>query len=212
MKNKTIILADGRFPYGEVPLSYLKDAKTIICCDGAVDGLVDYGLQPDVVVGDMDSISDENKNKFASITHQSDDQETNDLTKAINYCVNAGILEVIILGATGFREDHALGNISLLASYADKLRVEMVTNHGIFSAIKSSSTLSSFKYQQVSIFCLDSHIRLKSKNLQYPIDDVIFDSWWKGSLNASLADEFTIEMVVPGKVIIFQTHLPKLPK
>ena len=45
------------------------------------------------------------------------DQETNDLTKAVNYVKTLGFREVLILGATGRREDHTLGNISLLAQF-----------------------------------------------------------------------------------------------
>lgn len=212
MRGKTIILADGRFPYGEVPLKYLHEAGKIICCDGSVDALVEYGLKPNVVVGDMDSISAKNLETFKSIIIQSKDQETNDLTKAVNYCVQQGEAEVIILGATGYREDHAIGNVSLLADYAELLQVKMVTNHGTFTAIKSTTEFLSFPYQQVSIFCMDSHTRLKSKNLLFPINEVIFDGWWKGSLNESLGDRFLIEVEEERKVIVFQTHLPKFPK
>ena len=45
------------------------------------------------------------------------DQETNDQTKAVNYLMEKGFRRIAIVGATGRREDHTLGNISLLMEY-----------------------------------------------------------------------------------------------
>ena len=42
------------------------------------------------------------------------EQETNDLNKAFRYCLANGWTDIVILGATGKREDHTLGNIGLL--------------------------------------------------------------------------------------------------
>ena len=212
MLNKTIqtvILADGRFPYGEIPLKILNAAKYIVCCDGAVDGLVEYGLEPYAIVGDMDSASEEVKEKYKSIIHASSHQYTNDLTKAIYFCLQQGFHDVVILGATGLREDHAFGNVSLLAQYSEILDVQMVTNHGTFSAIKHTTIFNSFPGQQVSVFTLDAGTRMCSENLKYPLKDVCFDSWWKGTLNESTSSSFTLTLETGKRIIVFQTHLPK---
>ena len=51
-----VIVANGRFPSAELPLRLLKEAKTIIACDGAVKTLYEKGIHPDAIVGDLDSI------------------------------------------------------------------------------------------------------------------------------------------------------------
>ena len=134
------------------------------------------------------------------------------MTKAVQFCIKKGFKDLVILGATGLREDHAIGNISLVAQYAEEVNVQMVTNHGIFRSIKKTSEFISFPGQQVSIFPLNSETRIISKNLRYPLDEVRFDAWWKGTLNESLADTFLLEMEEGESVIVFQTHQPKKQK
>ena len=113
-----VIVANGRFPSAELPLRLLKEAKTIIACDGAVKTLYEKGIHPDAIVGDLDSIPAGLRERYADRIHHVEDQEINDLTKSVRFAHTQGYREVLILGATGLREDHTLGNISLLMDYA----------------------------------------------------------------------------------------------
>ena len=54
--SKTVILANGEFPTHEIPLQILNEADFIICCDGASQNLLDYGLKPNLIIGDLDSV------------------------------------------------------------------------------------------------------------------------------------------------------------
>jgi len=218
--NKTaIILANGEFPktaflqeklrrtgvlHTPICAGHMQYAHTIVCCDGAVQKLLDFGRNPDFIVGDMDSISEENKNRFADILVLDQDQNTNDLTKAVRFCIKNGFETLEILGATGCREDHALGNISLLANYMDDLTsVKMFTDYGVFTPISKTTTFESFSNQAVSIFSITPETLITSENLAYPINNQKFTSWWEGTLNRSLGEQFTIGMD-SGKVIVFQ--------
>jgi len=80
MNNKAIILANGAFPKSEKALSILKNAPFIICCDGAVNKLVNARFTPDVIIGDLDSVSNEIKSLFAEKLISRPDQNFNDLT------------------------------------------------------------------------------------------------------------------------------------
>ena len=117
LKFKTVIVADGTFPQHEIPLGYLKNAERIICCDGSAENLVLAGFEPDAIVGDMDSLSKELAGRFADRIFIDESQDINDLTKAITWCRGMGYNDLVIVGATGKREDHTIGNISLLAEY-----------------------------------------------------------------------------------------------
>lgn len=205
-KNKTattVIIANGRFPSHPVPLSCIREAEYIICCDGAANDFIARGGIPDAIVGDCDSISEENRIRFADILHPNLDQETNDLTKSVQFCVENGRQEIIIVGGTGKREDHTLGNISLLADYAELAEVIMVTNWGIFTPIHSITEFKSYKGEQVSIFSIDPK-KLTTHNLKYPVEGRILTNWWQGSLNESLGDSFSIDP--EGRVIVFQAY------
>ncbi|MDR1343249.1 MAG: thiamine diphosphokinase [Prevotellaceae bacterium] len=201
----TVALAHGEFPVHSVALRLLRSATSIVCCDGAVEALLQFGMEPTHIVGDLDSIPPELKERFADRLHHEADQESNDLTKSINFCKLNGYNKITILGATGKREDHTLGNISLMADYAGKVDVQMLTNYGALSVACSSSTFESFAGQQVSIFCLSPRTKITTKGLQYPITDRSLPSWWMGTLNASLGDSFSVHFS-EGSVLVFRAY------
>lgn len=201
---ETVILAKGNYPSHPIPLTILSNCNRLIACDGATNQLVETGRIPDAIVGDCDSLSDENRERFASIIHQVKDQEINDLTKAVNYCVSQGWKNITILGATGKREDHTIGNISLLCEYMEIANVSMITDYGVFTAIYSTSAFQSFKGQQVSIFSLDRK-PISTKGLVYKIENQIFNRWWQATLNESEGDEFIIE--TEGAVIVYRDFM-----
>lgn len=199
----TIVLANGAFPQREKLLDMLDSAERIVCCDGAVNSLVASGREPSVIIGDLDSVKPEIKLRYKERLVQVFDQDTNDLTKAIEWCVNQNISEVVILGAAGKREDHAIGNISLLAQYAKVISVKLFTDYGVFVPINESTTFSSFRGQQVSVFSLDTNLKISSIGLKYPLNEYKLTSWWMGTLNESEGDKFTLSFGEPGDIIVY---------
>ena len=116
IRQPVTIIANGNFPCHKIPLDILKKSNTIIACDGAADKLIKNNYSPDVIIGDMDSISN-NKIHLNKIIEEKD-QTDNDLRKAIKYTINNNIHKIDIIGATGLREDHTIGNlITILLLY-----------------------------------------------------------------------------------------------
>jgi len=203
---KTIVLANGNFPKHEIPLGFLHNAEQIVCCDGAAQGLLNTGFRPDFIIGDLDGITEEIKKKFANILVYRADQETNDLTKAIQFCLENAWTDITILGATGKREDHTLGNLSLLADYSEFINVQMLTDNGVFSPLLETGILESYRGQQISIFSLNSETEITFYNLLYPVEKRKLTSWWEGTLNEATGDSFTISFD-KGKVLVFREYL-----
>ena len=199
----TVIIANGQFPTHPIPLSCIERANYIICSDGAANEFIKNGGNPNAIVGDCDSISKENRELYSNIIFPVKDQETNDLTKSVKFCVERGLKEIVIVGGTGKREDHTLGNISLLADYISIAKVVMVTNWGVFTPIISTTEFKSYKGEKISIFSIDQ-VKLKTENLKYPLNDRILTNWWQGSLNVSIANSFKI--ITSGRTIIFQAY------
>ena len=113
MKVEAVVLANGEYPTAPLPLQILADAPYVVCCDGGADEYIRNGHTPNLIIGDGDSISEENRKKYGHLLHRIAEQETNDQTKAVNYLLSQGKRRIAIVGATGKREDHTLGNISL---------------------------------------------------------------------------------------------------
>jgi len=201
---ETVILANGKFPSHPIPLSILKKASYIVCCDGAVNNLSETAIEPDAIVGDCDSLSEKNKDRFATILHPVTEQDTNDLTKAVNFCIDQGRKDIVILGATGKREDHTIGNISLLCEYMKCANVEMISDHGCFVATDEEASFESMKGQQISIFCLDQTL-VSSQNLLYQIQNQIFSNWWQATLNEATNNQFIVKS--SGRTIVCRNFL-----
>ena len=193
MKNDlfdAVIVAGGEFPTAPLPLEILQSAQYVVCCDGAADRYIATGRVPDAIVGDGDSISAANREKFAHLLHIIAEQESNDQTKAVRFLMEQGKRRIAIVGATGKREDHTIGNISLLIEYARAgCDVCSFTDHGVFIPCNGTTTQKCRKGQQVSIFSITAR-ELSAEGLLYPIYD--FTNWWQGTLNECTGEEFTI--------------------
>jgi thiamine pyrophosphokinase len=198
----TVIVADGNFPVHERPLGYLKNAGRIICCDGGAENLIKSGYIPDAIVGDMDSLNESIAGRFQDRIFRNSNQETNDLTKSVEWCAERGFTDLVIIGATGKREDHTIGNISLLAEYIRYASVKIVTDTGILLALTKSSGISSFHGQQVSIFSIDPYTEITSEGLRYPLEGKKLTNWWVATLNEAEGESFSLKFI-GGPLIIY---------
>ena len=179
-----VVVANGSFPQTAGPLELLKATPVIIACDGAVQNLHERGLVPSAIVGDLDSI--------------------NDLTKAVRFAHASGYRKILILGATGLREDHTLGNISLLTDFAPLFEVvEMLSDYGRFIPVLRTTTLPCTPGQQISIFSMYPCGEITTEGLRWPITRRRLTSWWQGSLNEALGTEFTLTLSPDARLIIY---------
>lgn len=200
---EAVVLANGEYPTAPLPLQILKEAPYVACCDGGADAYIAHGYVPDIIIGDGDSLSEENRLRYAHLLYRISEQETNDQTKAVKFLLSKGKQHIALVGATGKREDHTLGNISLLMEYSRMgAEVRMYTNHGVFIPCKGTCTFASAPKQQVSIFNFTGK-GLKATNLAYPIYD--FTNWWQGTLNTCTDTSFTIE--AEGEYLLFLNYL-----
>ena len=210
MHKTLVIICDGRFPKSDYPRYLIRSADFIICCDGALQKFLRastaiFGEKrlPDVVIGDMDSLSPALRKKHSGIIVQIDEQEHNDQTKAFRWALEnvPGISQIYILGATGEREDHTIGNISLLMEYARTydlegmgINVEMISDHATIFAATDTFEMDCGEGRRVSIFSPDNSLRIKSEGLEWATDDVMFDNWWKSTLNRAVQDTVRLEL------------------
>ncbi|WP_108822531.1 thiamine diphosphokinase [Dysgonomonas sp. Marseille-P4361] len=200
-KVETVILANGEFPSYSIPLSILNHCNYLVCCDGATNNLYKTSKSPDAIVGDCDSLSEDNRIRYSSIIHCISEQETNDLTKAVNFCRERDLKTITIVGATGKREDHTIANISLLCEYMNDCEAQIITDYGIFIAIDRPAVFESKIGQQVSIFSID-RCSITTNGLKYPIKNQTFNNWWQATLNESTETEFSID--TNGRTIIYR--------
>lgn len=199
---EAVILANGDYPTARVPLDILSTAPFVVCCDGGANSYIEQGHTPDVIIGDGDSLHPEYARKYAHIVTKVAEQESNDQTKAINYLLAKGKRNIAIVGATGKREDHTIGNISLLIEYARKgAHVRTYTDYGVFVPCNGNTTLQTKVGQQISIFSICATIE-RAEGLLYPIYN--FTNWWQGTLNECTGTSVRIE--AQGEYLVFLNY------
>lgn len=189
---EALILANGDFPTHPYPLRLLQEATFRVCCDGAAEALLAAGLVPDIIVGDLDSLPAEIRQQHQARIIHDPDQETNDLTKAVGVCRKHGYDAITILGATGKREDHTLGNIGLFAHYAHEVAVRMVTDHGQMVVVQNQAKLATIPGQQVSFFNTTKGVPVTVRGVKYPVENLCLDELWQGTLNEATSAVITI--------------------
>lgn len=210
-----VILAAGDFPRGTAAKGILTKTRPLIVCDSAMEEIVEYNshqteehqITPAAVVGDGDSLSPTLMERYHAIWHHISEQEYNDLTKATRFALeNYHPKTVAYVGATGKREDHTLGNISLMAFYLREfgIRPTLITDYGWFTPAKDTATFESFPRQQVSIFNVScKHL----EGIGFRWNPYSYSELWQGTLNEATGNEFTIKS--DGEFIIYQTFEPK---
>lgn len=189
---RTVILAAGDFPRkGTAARRVLDEAARVVCCDSAADAYRRRtGREPTVVVGDCDSV----KGAFAKVVRVAE-QETNDLEKAIRFCAAKGWKNPIVLGATGKREDHAIGNIFRAMAHG----LEIVTDHGRFVPIAGSTRFRVKVGVAVSIFA-NPGTRMTSTGLAWPLAGVTFENFHCATLNRARSKNVMVKTNRPAYV------------
>lgn len=209
--NNIVILCNGAFPTEPYPLFLLDSADAVVCCDGALEKLLAHNpsARPAVVIGDMDSLPVSLREQYASLVVKVEEQEFNDQTKAMRYVLEhyPEATDITILGATGLREDHTIGNLGLLMEYTRLFnlgdrRVSAVSDYGTAFAITDSCDLHLGEGRRISIFTADNSLRITSQGLQWPLDDVVFDAWWKATLNRTTEPIVSLHFSHPSSALV----------
>ena len=207
-RGNTIILANGAFPKrGGAAWKLLAAAKRVVCCDGAADAYRrHFGTWPAAIVGDFDSFDDGSRRSGTGrhprasrpIVVRFTDQDTNDLEKAIVFCAMRGWKAPLIVGATGKREDHALGNVFRALDYG----CEIVTDTGRFVPFCGTASFKVRAGAAVSVFAPDPKTRMTSKGLEWPLDGVKFKNLYCATLNRATGTRIALTSTRPVSVYI----------
>lgn len=181
-----VVVAAGEFPKQELMKHWIERAPFIACCDSAIGRLHVMGYKPHLLIGDGDSLSAEMATLYKDIFVKVSEQETNDLTKAVRWLNEKGKRKIVVLGGTGYREDHTLGNISLLIYYLQHgIFAIMPTDYGTFIPCHGNVSIKTAVGQQVSIFNYDA-TEIYSPDVKYPLPKL--SMLWQGTLNEATSN------------------------
>jgi len=181
----------------------------IICADGGLEHLIKIDIVPDLVIGDLDSISPdglkylEDKEipleKFPSIKDKTDTE------LAMEYLIGRGFTEIVFMGVTGSRQDHSMANIFLLGTLLDRgIKGRIIDDNNIIQIVDDYLELSPSKGHYVSLIPLsEKGIKVSLKGFFYNLDmkTIGFASTF-GISNEIIEDMGSIQ-IHSGKALVF---------
>lgn len=204
---EAVIVANGEFPSASVMHRWIDRAPLVVCLDGAANRLLQLGYKPHLIIGDGDSIQPGLAERHEVEFIRVDEQETNDLSKAVRHLRKRGCCRLMMLGITGRRDDHTLGNISLLVYYLQMgVQAVAVTDWGTFVPCRGNALLKTTKGQQVSLFNFRA-TGIKSNDLVYPPYDTTM--LWQGTLNEATSDRLSIQ--AEGDYLVYLVNMQQAP-
>lgn len=174
---RVIIVANGHVQKNLSKLISFGPQDEVICADGGVHNALKLGLRPSVVIGDMDSLDERLLRKLREkgcifITHEREKDKV-DTQLAVEYAVEQGADEIVMVGALGSRLDHTLANLYLLASPALKgVKVRMMDEVQEIYLIKDFGIIEGQAGDTVSLISLTPVTKgIYTKNLKYALTD-----------------------------------------
>ncbi|MCB0722291.1 MAG: thiamine diphosphokinase [Ignavibacteriae bacterium] len=207
--NNAIIFLNGDMPRIKVARKYVKKDSLIICADGGANKISKFRLNPDLIIGDMDSID---SSRLKDLTKKNTrvikikEQETTDFEKCLIFCLKNNLEDISVFGGASPRADHTLNNYSVMKRYSKKLNISMVDDTFEISFINRNIRFNYKKGELVSLLPLPKAFKVKTKGLKYPLDneDLEFGTR-EGTLNVSSASNVSVSFE-KGALLLFKQH------
>lgn len=156
------------------------DFDYIICADGGLEKAKKYGIIPDIIIGDFDSVNLDILKEYESynipINKFPAEKDSTDMELAVEFAISKGYNNIILTGATGSRLDHTLGNIMLMERcFKIGVIITIIDNNNEMKIISDNTDLIiDFKEEYyISIIPVDDFIQgLNLEGFKYPLNNV----------------------------------------
>jgi thiamine pyrophosphokinase len=174
---KALIFANGKPKQGAMVRRSLAegDGALVVAADGGARIAWELGLKPQLVIGDMDSLSEKELLKLESdgtkiLRYPTDKNET-DLELALLYAAEQGADWIRVLGAIGGRFDQMLANVYLLALPAlEHVDIALVARKQMIRLLRAGEhELKGQVGDTISLIPISGDVRVSTKQLKYPL-------------------------------------------
>lgn len=172
----TLLVLDGELPPLGMIAELASEADRIVCTDGAAAHLKLLVPPVDVIVGDMDSLEDIGSYVDMGVEIVPDgDQYSTDFEKALEYLLERQVQNVIVMGVSGKRLDHAMTNMSVLLRYTSRFSTLVAADlYGISYYLHGPIKrhfLEAKRAALVSLTPLPFARGVLTENLHYPVNN-----------------------------------------
>jgi thiamine pyrophosphokinase len=187
----------------------------IFAADGAGLLILNNGLQPDYIIGDLDSFSIETAKSFGFPIEKLvkiPEQETNDFEKTLKFMAEKGFNRILILGIHGGLYEHSLNNWSVLSRYS-KLMNLTIYDKGRYGICVNKSFLLKTSIGEIISLVPKNNAVLTTHNLYWQLNNESLELGIREvTHNIATAEKILIE-IHSGEIFLFiDQRLPYAPE
>jgi thiamine pyrophosphokinase len=208
MKPYTLIIAHGTLPSITTVRSLVSGADRIVCADGGANVAVRFGIKPDAIVGDCDSLTARTRKRLplAEVIYRPSQYAT-DLEKSLDFCLERRFRRVVIIGATGKRLDHTLSNMSIMRKYHDRLSIRCIDRYGEVFFVTGRVSFQAVTGQIISLVPIGKCSGITTTGLLYPLRNGRLEAGVReGQSNVATTSRIRIS-VNHGSLLVFKKFL-----
>ena len=183
--SNVLLIGNGETLPADFLRAQAKRADFILAADGGADRALSCGITPDIVIGDLDSVSSAAKkhlgnDKFIFV----DNQNNTDLEKALDWLTKCGCKKCIICGFTGGRMDFTLGNFLSVYPYVNKIEICFASPNWTIYPLAATQKFTCKRGARVSLIPLKTCTGVTLKGLKYPLTNARL-SWTRAGRSLS---------------------------
>ena len=188
-----LIIANGQKEDKTFIKTCAKAADFILALDGGADTALKAAVMPNLVLGDLDSISPNAKNKIGKEKLlKVSRQDNTDLEKGLDFARYFKVQNITIICAQGGRLDFTLSNFSSVFNYIDKANIVFKTSACDIYPLKKSAKFACKKGAKISLIPMGNTTGLTLKNLKYPLKNATFKIGQTAVSNIALKNNFEV--------------------
>lgn len=207
---KALLVANGDIKDLKLLRYLINDSNFILCADGGLDHLMKIGSIPDLVLGDLDSITNTGleyiKANNILIEKHPVMKDMTDTEIALDCLANKGYKDIIIIGGIGSRMDHTMANILLLRSQWEKgIHVKIINENNSIYFVNNKIKLKRRDNYYVSIIPLnDKGIEISLQGFLYPLTNEKLEFSSTKGISNEIIDNYGIINIHKGQAIIIE--------
>ncbi len=190
-----LLICNGEPPPRHIARTLVLRAGLVVAADGGANLARRYGISPDVIIGDLDSVTESTRKHFKNTRIiRVARQDNTDLEKALDYLVERGCPLATIIGATGKRLDFTLGNLSVIWNYTRRIRLAFVGDGWTAVPVGRTLTVAAKIGTTVSLIPFGACSGVTLRGLQYPLTQATLKVGTIGVSNVVRRSPFTVRV------------------
>jgi thiamine pyrophosphokinase len=200
---KCIILANGKPPKKSIITFFQKkNFNQLICADGGANSALKMKLVPDLIIGDLDSISTKalKEFKYSSKIIRIKRQNDTDVEKCIKYAIKNRFSEALLVGVTGNRLDHTFCNLGIVLKFFTSIKLSLIAENSFLKPYKGKIKLKTHPGETFSVYGLDRKTKITSTGLKYKLNKIALPFGVKES-TSNIATGKEVELNIIGGLV-----------